>query len=181
MFNSGMMPMKNIAIASAVAAIGVLGFNADQVRAENVSWGCQVLMCTASSQPSWQSVPYCVPPMTKLIAAMKLPGFSWPICQESNAGKPTYEPYEQCPSGFSSESTGKKHFQRELCVRIVNKRPEAKEYSDAEITTEMGGSDEQYVRGYKIMQFRKRKENPYYYDIPNDQGGKKRFYFNLNY
>lgn len=176
-----MKPMKNIAIASVVTAFGLLGINANTARADNVNWGCQVLMCAASSSPSWQGVPYCVPPMTKLIAAMKLPGFSWPICPDSKTGKPAYEPYEPCPSGFSSVSTGEKHFQRELCVRYVNKRPDAKEYPDAEITTEMGGSDDQYVRGYKITQSRKRKENPYYYDIPNDQGGKERFYFNLNY
>lgn len=175
--------MRNIAITSVIAAAGMFGLSATQVRAEGeaVSWGCQVVMCAASSQPSWQGVPYCVSPMTKLIAAMKLPGFKWPICSEGNVGKPTYEPYQPCPSGFSSETVGEKHSERELCVRVVSKRPDPKEYPDASITTEMGGSDDQYVRGYKISQSRKRNKDPYYFDIPNDKGGKDRFYFNLNY
>lgn len=42
--------------------------------AEDASWGCQVLLCAASQNPSWHGVPYCVPPMTRLIAAMKRAG-----------------------------------------------------------------------------------------------------------
>ncbi|NEJ83261.1 hypothetical protein GR268_43065, partial [Rhizobium leguminosarum] len=78
------------------AALGALAGGA---KAEDASWGCQVLLCAASQNPSWHGVPYCVPPMTKLIAAMKEPGFSWPICHEANAGKPGRESYEDCPAG----------------------------------------------------------------------------------
>ncbi|MDP8250913.1 hypothetical protein I7V35_08515 [Pseudochrobactrum saccharolyticum] len=176
-----MKPMKKIAIASAVTAFGLLGISAQNASADNVEWGCQVLMCAASSAPSWQGVPYCVPPMTKLIAAMKLPGFSWPICPDSNTGKPAYEPYEPCPSGFAAQTIGEKHDTSELCVRFVNKRPNPNEYPEASVTPEYGGSDDQYIRGYIISQSRKRKENPYYYDIPNEQGVKQRFYFNLRF
>ncbi len=52
-------------------------------RADDAPWGCQVLLCAASQTPSWHGVPYCVPPMTKLIAAMKLPGFTWPNLSRS--------------------------------------------------------------------------------------------------
>ena len=70
--------------------------------AQDASWGCQVLLCAASESPSWHGVPYCVPPMTKLIAAMKLPSFSWPICRQGNAGKPGKEVYEPCPAGWTA-------------------------------------------------------------------------------
>ena len=41
-------------------------------------WGCEVLLCASSSNPSWRGVPACHPPMTRLISAMKKPGFHWP-------------------------------------------------------------------------------------------------------
>ena len=52
-------------------------------RAEASEWGCEVLLCASSSNPSWRGVPACHPPMYRLISAMKGWGFSWPTCPEA--------------------------------------------------------------------------------------------------
>ena len=85
-------------------------------------WGCKVLLCAASDNPSWQSVPSCQPPMYKLIAC-KFKTFGacpWPTCPEGGAGKPNYEKYEDCPAGWSpqaSSSTGSGNGEPNLCVQ----------------------------------------------------------------
>lgn len=98
-----------------------LGAAAGGAKAEDASWGCQVLLCAASKNPSWHGVAYCVPPMTKLIAAMKEPGFSWPICHEANAGKPGRENYEDCPAGttvgYSSQGDGGWRGEPDRCTK----------------------------------------------------------------
>lgn len=68
-------------------------------------WGCEVLLCAASNNPSWQAVPSCRPPMERLISEMSRPGFSWPTCPEGGSGKPGYDRYENCPAGWTP-STG---------------------------------------------------------------------------
>ena len=50
-------------------------------------WGCEVLLCASSSNPSWRGVPACHPPMNRLISAMKKPGFDWPTCPEAGTGR----------------------------------------------------------------------------------------------
>jgi len=95
------MKMGCSGIMAAVGSAGLVLFMNAPSRAQDASWGCQVLLCAASENPSWHGVPYCVPPMTKHIAAMKLPGFSWPICRQGNAGKPGKEIYEPCPAGWT--------------------------------------------------------------------------------
>lgn len=83
-------------------------------------WGCEVLLCASSSNPSWRGVAECHPPMERLIEAMSHPGFSWPTCPEGGAGKPGYERYADCPEGWAPASDpGADHGGRELssCVR----------------------------------------------------------------
>lgn len=60
--------MKHLLYAA--AGLAALAFAPTGAEAEDASWGCQVLLCAASQNPSWQGVPYCVPPMKRLIAAM---------------------------------------------------------------------------------------------------------------
>jgi hypothetical protein len=85
-------------------------------------WGCKVLLCAASDNPTWQSVPACLPPMYKLIAC-KFKTFGacpWPTCPEGGAGKPSYEKYEDCPDGWTaqtSSSTGSGHRELDVCVQ----------------------------------------------------------------
>jgi hypothetical protein len=85
-------------------------------------WGCKVLLCAASDNPSWQSVPSCLPPMYKLIAC-KFKTFGacpWPTCPEGGADKPSYEKYAECPAGWtpqSSASTGSGRSELDVCVQ----------------------------------------------------------------
>lgn len=53
--------MKHLLYAA--AGLAALTFAPTGAKAEDASWGCQVLLCAASQSPSWQGVPYCVPPM----------------------------------------------------------------------------------------------------------------------
>jgi hypothetical protein len=60
-------------------------------KASASEWGCTILLCAASSNPSWHGVAECRPPMQRLISAMRRSGFSWPTCPEGRTGKPGYE------------------------------------------------------------------------------------------
>lgn len=62
-------------------------------------WGCQVLLCLSGD---WQGTPSCHPPVFRLIAAMKVPGFSWPICPEANSSAARFDKYEDCPPGWQA-------------------------------------------------------------------------------
>lgn len=63
------------ATAGIVSAATWMAFTYDVEASE---WGCEVLLCASSSNPSWRGVPACRPPMYRLISAMKGWGFSWP-------------------------------------------------------------------------------------------------------
>ncbi len=157
--------------------------------AEDASWGCQVLLCAASQNPSWHGVPYCVPPMTKLIAAMKEPGFSWPICHEANAGKPGHETYEDCPVGttvgYSSQGNNGGGGEPDQCIKTVDIcRSAGQRVSDADlrgavIRRTFGDRGDSCTE--QIATPRPRRTNPYFFDIPDEQGVKQRFWFNLNH
>ena len=68
------------ATAAIVSAATWISFTYDVEASE---WGCEVLLCASSSNPSWRGVPACHPPMNRLISAMKKPGFDWPTCHEA--------------------------------------------------------------------------------------------------
>lgn len=85
-------------------------------------WGCKVLLCAASDNPSWQSVPSCLPPMYKLIACRSktFGACPWPTCPEGGTGNPAYQKFEDCPAGWraqasSSTSSGNREF--DICVQ----------------------------------------------------------------
>ncbi|MGO4450441.1 hypothetical protein AB4Y96_16085 [Phyllobacterium sp. TAF24] len=183
-------------VSGFLASIGAAGLSLAAVspsQAADASWGCQVLLCAASESPSWHGVPYCVPPMQKLIAAMSLPGFSWPICKEGNAGKPGLEPYEPCPAGWTATSSdsssghGSSSAQN-VCTRSLGRcnskaarntvRGAGTSIETKEVYAESGhnGSSCQIVQ----TQPRKLRAKPYFFDIPNSKGVKQRFWFDLN-
>jgi hypothetical protein len=98
--------------------------------------------------------------MQKLIAAMALPGFSWPICTAAGTGAPGYDAFEDCPSG----------------------------YVEAEAQSGHGGNSEQYCarytteRGERIELDRKprpRRDRPWYFDIRQTSGTSTRAWFDL--
>ncbi len=155
-------------------------------KADDASWGCQVLLCAASQNPSWHGVPYCVPPMTRLIAAMKEPGFSWPICDEAKAGKPGRENYEDCPAGttvgYSSQGDNGWRGEPDQCVKTVDvcRSPrQGDAYAGLTIRRNYDNDGDSCIQ--QIATPRPRRANPYFFDIPNDQGEKERFWFNLNH
>lgn len=182
----------NFAVIAAIASAAMVTM-ASQAKAADASWGCQVLLCAASETPSWHGVPYCVPPMQKLIAAMSLPGFSWPICKEGNAGKPGLEPYESCPEGWSATSSdassghGSNSVQN-ICTRSLGEcgsrvaRYAAKASGDGVVTKEVYADSGHNGSSCQLIQTQERKlrTKPYYFDIPNSKGVKQRFWFDLN-
>lgn len=188
------MKMTGSGLLASVGAAGVLILAMGQPsRAADASWGCQVLLCAASENPSWHGVPYCVPPMTKLIAAMKLPGFSWPICSEGKAGKPGREDYEPCPTGWTATSSdtssghGSSSVQN-VCTRNLGScnsrtnRNVSKGTNEGVVTQEVYSDSGHNNSSCSIIQTqpRKARSKPYYFDIPNSKGVKQRFWFDLN-
>jgi hypothetical protein len=188
------MKMGRSGILAAVGSAGLVLFMNAPSRAQDASWGCQVLLCAASENPSWQGVPYCVPPMTKLIAAMELPGFSWPICRQGNAGKPDKEIYESCPAGWtptSSSSAGGNSPRisvADQCERTLGScndrtaRAPAQSGGDQIVTERVysGSSHDHSTCELVQTQPRRARDKPYYFDIPNSAGVKQRFWFDLN-
>ena len=181
--------MRQRLMLAAIMAGSAFAPSATPVRADDASWGCQVLLCAASQNPSWHGVPYCVPPMTKLIAAMKEPGFSWPICEEAKAGNPGRETYGDCPSGTvvgSSSQTGNGwRSDPDQCIRTVDvcrspgQRASDTDQSSFVIRRSFGDRGDSCIQ--QIATPRPRRPDPYYFDIPNEQGVKQRFWFNLNH
>ncbi|WP_412065965.1 hypothetical protein [Rhizobium sp. SYY.PMSO] len=181
--------MKAIAIF-AVGLMGVAsGLASAPAKAEDASWGCQILLCAASHNPSWHGVPYCVPPLTRLIAAMSKPGFSWPICHEASAGRPGQEIYEDCPGGttigYSSQSDRGSRGEPDQCIKTVNvcqssgQRDGDARLAGLTINRRYGREGESCIQ--EIATPRPRRTDPWYFDISNDEGVKERFWFNLNH
>lgn len=140
--------------------------------AADAEWGCQILLCAASESPSWHGVPYCVPPMHKLITAMAKPGFSWPICPGAGTGAPNYEKYDDCPAGYTPSRSGNDDHgfsssELNMCTRSVN-------------TCKFGrrNRDDGCIQVQTIS--RPTRAKPYYFDIPQSTGVKQRFWFDLN-
>lgn len=128
-------------------------------------WGCEVLLCASSSNPSWHGVPACHPPMDRLIEAMSSWSFSWPTCPEANTGSPGYEKYADCPAGWSVGFSEVGHGTRsepDLCVRKGGNTCSRRE----------GCSD-------TISMPRPPRRDPYYFDISAKDGSMSRHWFNL--
>lgn len=178
--------MKSRHFAGAVVA-SIISLVAVGALADDAPWGCQVLLCAASSNPSWHSVPYCKSPMYKLITAMAKPGFSWPTCPKSGTGKPGHATYEECPGGYkvayseSGQSGNRPKPDRcEKTVNVCQGRNALKTLGDKVRPRSMAG-DEQNSCKQTISQQRKPRANPYYFDIKNDQGVEQRYWFNLDH
>ncbi|NRP76002.1 hypothetical protein ILFOPFJJ_06926 [Ensifer psoraleae] len=139
-------------------------------------WGCEVLLCAASSNPSWRGVPSCHPPMMRLISAMKKPGFDWPTCPEAGTGSPGFERYAACPEGYRvGSSSGRDGFGRDenLCVRTVN-MCQGKTHG-------LYHSDRQRSCMQTVSISRPLRSEPYFFDIKNDTSGQtERHWFELH-
>ena len=161
------------------AGLAALTLAPTGAKAQDAEWGCQILLCAASQSPSWQGVPYCVPPMKKLISAMAKAGFDWPVCHQAKAGEPGREEYKDCPAGtkvgYSRDRDGFRG-EPDQCVKTVDVCKERRDQGYRRFNE--SGGDNRCIK--EVATPRPRRENPWFFDIPNDKGVKERFWFNLN-
>jgi hypothetical protein len=166
-----------------------------QLRGAKASeWGCEVLLCAASSNPSWRSVAECHSPMERLIDAMKRPGFSWPTCPEGGSGQPGYEQYADCPAGWSAVAAPDKYGRSNSatlsqCTRTASscqgRRDSSGSGSSNRLTPTTADGLIRVPVGkngcdYRDYIARPRRKEPYYFDIENqDSATSSRHYFEL--
>jgi hypothetical protein len=138
-------------------------------------WGCQVLLCAASQNPSWHSIAACRPPMLKLIAC-KFKTFGacpWPTCPEGGAGAPGFAKYADCPAGWEPSSTkgsGNRSQEAQLCVK-----------RDVTCDTGLRKTGVSLITCIDMQTMpRALQSDPYYFDIKDDaSGATERHFFNL--
>ncbi|MBB6469167.1 hypothetical protein HNQ96_005056 [Aminobacter lissarensis] len=157
-----------------IVAFGLAAASSFPCAALASEWGCKILLCASSSDPSWRGVPACHAPMYKLISAMKQPGFSWPTCPEAGTGRPGHEQFEDCPSGWvatTSPNSDRRSSRKSHCAREINLCGEgrrARSGRDGESCTRT----EVVARGLR--------QDPYYFDINDDTDGSvSRHWFSL--
>lgn len=157
-------------------------------------WGCEVLLCAASSDPSWHSVSECHPPMEKLISAMGDPGFAWPTCPEGGAGKPGYEAYANCPEGTApaalpNDAGGHGAYgAKSQCRRTVTSCGSSSLVDDNERDTQVSGHAgitrvyrDEHGCVYDEYTARPRRSDPYYFDLQDEETKTStRHYFDLD-
>lgn len=159
--------MNVVKQASMATILCIAGWLSLGDRAEASEWGCEVLLCASSSNPSWRGVPACHPPMYRLISAMRGWGFSWPTCPEAGTGKPGYEAYGDCPAGWNIGYSDQEHGggQPDICVQVRNTCPSGS-----------GGRDDCQQT---VTIPRPLREEPYYFDIRHHDGNVTRHWFSL--
>jgi hypothetical protein len=175
-----------------LALMVMLGVSAPLNLVNASEWGCEVLLCAASDNPSWQGVQSCHPPMERLVSAMKRLGFSWPTCPEGGAGKPGYHKYDACPAGWlpsAGEQASDQGRSNELskCSRTVDRcdRRFRRERSQDGSRVVVDGNVIRVYSGYNTCRYiefspRPLRGKPYYFDIrDNDNRKKTRHFFNL--
>ncbi|KJF70248.1 hypothetical protein [Agrobacterium arsenijevicii] len=173
-----------------IASLAFAGLAAKSVEASE--WGCEVLLCAASSNPSWRGVESCHPPMERLISAMKKPGFSWPTCPEGGAGAPGYERYAECSAGWTPTAGDDQRSNlardQSRCMRAINQCRGGKRFfrsldggqrqttADG-VTRVFSGTNSCSYTEYKARPLR---SDPYYFDIKDGAVAQSsRFWFNL--
>lgn len=157
--------MRTIKSTIAVAATALISLQTGTPRAEAGEWGCEVLLCASSSNPSWHAVPSCHPPMDRLIAAMSSWDFSWPTCPEAGMGRPGYERYADCPAGWTidySQSGRASRGEPDLCSKRSTSR------------ARRNGND-------AVSMSRPLRKDPYYFDVETGDGSTRRHWFDLQH
>ena len=96
--------LRHFHAAAAAALFGFAAFDSiAPARAQDASFGCKILLCALSSNPSWTGVPYCGPVMSQLFSILNNGG-SWPSCDAANISPVGYNPYGACPAGSTAVS-----------------------------------------------------------------------------
>jgi hypothetical protein len=137
-------------------------------------WGCHVLLCAASDNPSWQSVPSCHPPMYKLIAC-KFKTFGacpWPTCPEGGTGEPGYQKFEDCPEGWRPAATpARDGFLTELNLCIQTRQ---------NCESGVGLGDARNLRSCVVSMPRPVRAKPYYFEMTDSETNQvERHWFSL--
>jgi hypothetical protein len=166
-------------------------------KAQDAEFGCKVLLCAAASNPSWPSIPYCVPVMNQLYAMMRSLRFRWPVCTAAGTGAPGYEPYQPCPEGWqeSSSTRGSENGVsnsplaggNDLCARRLppqtSARPPQASVPGGQIQCPVNDGDNfgGIGSGQVCIESipRPRNERPYYFDIRGGDGNQSRVWFNV--
>lgn len=141
-------------------------------------FGCKVLLCAASENPSWSGVPYCVPVMAKLYSMMQAWSFTWPVCTAAGTGGPGYEPYDNCPEGWQASvigpgsssgvlSVGGHGSGQHVCQRYTQSFFGCIDDNRSSVISGNSSCLQTIPRPLRA--------DPYYFDIPNH----KRVYFNV--
>lgn len=172
--------MKPLAAAVGVlVALDVLAV--EPAHAQDASFGCKILLCLAASSPSWEGIPYCVPPVHELLNILKHGG-SWPSCPEGNASAISYQPYEDCPSGSTAVeypnyglSGGNGRISSGITTMIIPDENGAWCASPAQAGTTGWGYGSAYTFTARPL-----RDKPYYVDIMPSGLPASRFWFSLN-
>lgn len=183
------------AIASAVIGLSISGANT-----QDASFGCKILLCVASPNPSWQGVPYCVPPVLKLLGIRKVHPSYWPSCPEAGTHKPGYAQYEDCPAGTAPTTINRDSDHggnlrgapacaksvQVACSTPYNRDNHFGDYQQIDghsrFTNYAGIQRVGNVCTTTEIIPRPRRKDPYYFDIRNKDSGKvSRYYFNLKH
>jgi hypothetical protein len=169
----------------------VIGISVHSARAQDASFGCKILLCVASQNPSWQGVSYCVPPVLKLLSIRKVhPGY-WPACPEAGTHKPGYAEYEDCPAGMTAATIGdsSSHGGNMRNTAVCAKPVQVACTTLFNRSRHFGNID--YLKGDQFRRDgntcmtteiipRPKRKDPYYFDIRNKETGSvARYYFNL--
>jgi hypothetical protein len=179
-------PLHKSLLFAATAFAGLFVYSS---AASANEWGCQVLLCVSGN---WHGTPSCHPPMTKLIAAMKRPGFSWPTCPSASSSPARREPYEDCPSGWSpgsdnqnSDSHGNMPSQSNVCKRSFptcshkfSREPQPTGENAIQTSYVHSGRNGNYCHTEQT-QARKKRDKPYYIEYTDANGLKQRSWFDL--
>jgi hypothetical protein len=119
--------------------------------------------------------------MYKLLAAMELPGFSWPTCPDANSSAARMERYDDCPEGWSVGYSDVGHDgnrskpnrcekRTNVCFKH-NGKPGFQPVTDRRD----GDSCEQTV-----SMSRPRREKPWFIEYSDAAGLRQKAWFNLN-
>lgn len=161
--------MRLAMLTAILAIVAPAASSLPDLDAQASEWGCEVLLCASSSDPSWRGVPACHPPMNRLISAMGSWGFTWPTCPEAGTGKPGYDQYADCPAGWSvgySDNSRGARGEPNLCIQIRDT-----------CGARYGGRQEECRQ--TVSMTRPRRDEPYYFDIPNEDDQVTRYWFSL--
>jgi hypothetical protein len=190
-----------------VGAAAVVGATCLPVESRASEWGCQVLLCLSGD---WQGTPSCHPPINKLIAAMKAPGFNWPTCSQANSSAAIFDRYADCPAGWQaiSRNDSDRPGLREdanLCrvrsdkltlptastaVRLGHYHGARSQQAQVEIDGKLvpaevrtSGSDRGSFLGSSFTEYtisRPLREKPWYIEYDDANGIRQKSWFNLN-